>query len=40
MRWTHYTESVGGGVVPGTTKHTVAFKLFGRYLIITWVWTA
>ena len=32
MRAVHYTDRVDGSV-----KHTVGIKLFGRYLIFTWV---
>ena len=35
MRWTHRTERL-----PTCVKHTLAFKVFSRYLIVTWAWTA
>jgi hypothetical protein len=35
IRWTHYREiAVGHG-----WRHTLAFKAFGRYLILTWHWS-
>lgn len=48
IRWTHYAEwvpdrgSPSGPARPrtGCTRHTLAFKLFRRYLILTWTWTA
>ena len=32
MKIVHYADTVDGKV-----KHTVGVKLFGRYLIVTWV---
>jgi len=42
IRWTHYSELVisSSACPAGATRHTLAFYLFRRYLIITWVWTA
>ncbi len=48
IRWRHYTEvldirsEVEWGIYEHyqAKKHTLAFKLFGRYLVITWVWDA
>lgn len=45
--WRHYTEAIETrtelewGIYEHhrSTKHTLAFKFFRRYLILTWVWT-
>ena len=38
MNCKHYTEQLWTGAA--CVKHTLAIKVFGKYLIITWVWTA
>lgn len=38
IRWRHYTVGVYGTEGIRRTQHVLAFKLFGRYLITTWVW--
>jgi hypothetical protein len=38
MRATHYADQVTG-LTPECMRHTLAIKVLGRYLIITWVWT-
>jgi hypothetical protein len=33
LRLVHYTDPVGE-----YTRHTIGFRGFGRYLVVTWTW--